>query len=134
MLVFVVLGATVLDVQSKDLNNNLKIQGKILSDHSADIQVWENDPSTNEWTIVYDKKEKTKYSFVLNPELNYKLEFTNANGDKKVMHVDAGKPGLWLVKLDINFNAPEVECARMYQSVRTKYYILSTLDESYTSK
>jgi hypothetical protein len=132
-----IVGAVVIgsaNAQSEtNQTNYLKVQGKILADYTADIQVWEYQPGDETWVKVYDKSNKTKYSIRLNPQLNYQIRFTSNEGHMKVMHVDAGVEGPWYMKLNINFNQYKLNYAKMYQNTDKTHYLFTSVDRYYVN-
>ena len=101
-------------------DNYLKIKGKILDGHTADITVYqENDKG---WDLVRTIKSRNVYSLRLDPESNYYILFDNQEGLTKVLYVDAGSTGMWIMELDINFYEKDIKYARLYQhSTRNDY-------------
>jgi hypothetical protein len=106
-------------------DNYLKVKGKILDGNTADIMVFAEDGGT--WTKVRSMKSRKSYSVKLNPEENYNIVFTSADGIKKVMKVEAGNTGMWIMHLDINFKEYTVKYARMYQVGPDKDYALALI-------
>src|SRR5690606_7073441 len=117
------------NAQETTQQNYLKLKGKILANYTADIQVWKYQPDKETWSMVYDKTEKSKYAIRLNPQCNYQIFFTSNKGQVKVMHVDAGNAGPWLMKLNVNFNSPNTNYAKIYQDPKKKHYTFSLIDK-----
>ena len=95
-------------------DNYLKMKGKVLDGKTADITVFQE--YDGDWKEVRTMKSRTNYSLKLDPEQHYYVVFNSNDGLNKVMYVDAGKTGMWIMHLDIDFNVQNIKYARMYQS------------------
>lgn len=107
-------------------DNYLKMKGKVLDNRTADITVWaDND---GDWKSVRTMKNRSKYSLKLDPEENYYIVFVdNTDGTKKVLHVDAGTTGMWIMQLDINFDQNSVKYARLYRDPKQDDYTVKVI-------
>ena len=100
-------------------DNYLKMKGRILDGHTADITVFqEND---GDWESIRTMKSRKNYSLKLNPESNYYILFESGDSLNKVLYVDAGSTGMWIMQLDINFDQKNIKYARMYQQTTKDY-------------
>ena len=106
-------------------DNYLKMKGKILDGKTADITVFQQ--NGDNWTQVRTMKSRTNYSLKLNPEENYYVIFNSTDGLNKVLYVDAGSTGMWMMYLDINFEQRNIKYARMYQHPTNKDYSLKVV-------
>lgn len=100
-------------------DNYLKMKGKVLDGHTADITVFQE--NGGDWTPVRTMKSRKNYSLKLNPESNYYILFESADGLNKVLYVDAGSTGMWIMQLDINFDQRNIKYARMSQHTSKDY-------------
>jgi len=132
-LLFSAIGLNYVNAQETTQENYLKVQGKILGDYTANIQVWENNPKEGAWQKIYEKSDKSKYSVRLNPQLEYQIYFISNLGRVKTIYVDAGEAGPWLMKLNINFDALSTNYAKIYQDPNKKYYSFLLLDPEYVN-
>jgi outer membrane lipoprotein-sorting protein len=94
-------------------DNYLKMKGNVLNGKTADISVFQEDGL--EWTQVRTMKSRKSYLIKLDPEQNYYVIFESPDGLRKVMYVDGGSTGMWVMQLDIDFSKTSIKYARMYQ-------------------
>jgi hypothetical protein len=101
-------------------DNYLKMKGKVLDGYTADITVYQENDNEG-WDLVRTMKSRKNYSLKLNPESNYYILFESPDGLNKVLYVDAGSTGMWIMQLDINFYSRNIKYARMYQHASKDY-------------
>ena len=105
--------------------NYLKMRGKILDNKTADISVFQEDDG--DWTEVKTYKSKKHYLLRLNPEENYYVSFISSDGLTKVMYVDGGNIGAWMMHLDIDFKTKSIKHARVFQDPSNKDYTFKVI-------
>ena len=131
MMLFAFTLACVLPASTQTAPDNyLKMKGKILDGHTADITVFQLTDSEN-WIPIRTMKSRKNYTLKLNPESNYYVIFDSGEGLNKVLYVDAGSTGMWIMQLDINFDQRHIKYARMYQT-KSKDYTLKTVNKAGT--
>ena len=113
---FVLIGHTYGQITS---DNYLKMKGKILDGYTANITVYQE--HNGDWSPIKTIKSRKNYSFKLNPKSNYYILFESTDGLNKVLYIDAGSKGTWVVNLDINFESRHIKHARMYQYANKNY-------------
>lgn len=116
-----------------DQQNCLILKGKILNGYTAEIAVFQYFYNTGKWVMMYSKKNKTRYSLQVNPQLNYQIFFLGNNGEVKVLHIDAGNKGMWEKEVDIDFDLSNLKHAKMYQIPNKKDYHLVIVSNDYMS-
>lgn len=100
-------------------DNYLKMKGKVLDGYTADITVFQE--IDGDWISVRTMKSRKNYTLKLNPESNYYVLFDSGDGLHKVLYVDAGTTGMWIMQLDINFDQKNIKYARVYQHPTNGY-------------
>lgn len=80
------------------------------------------------------KKNKTNYSLVLNPQLNYQIFFLSNNGQVKVIHIDAGDKGMWEKEVDVDFDKAYIKHAKIYQAYKKNDYSIVMVSNDYVNK
>jgi len=113
---------------SKNPSNSLRIKGKILDKHHADIMVFKYETATEGWHKIEHLLNRSNYNFELEPDANYYIMFSNQEGVDKIMCIDAGNTGIWYKQVDISFKN-ETKYARLYQY--SKEYNLQYTTKNY---
>ena len=112
--------------------NHLVVKGDII-DVKADVNVFEFNSATGEWNQIEELCNKSRYKLYLNPTKNYQVWFSNVELGTKVLHIDAGDPGVWSKYIGIDFHQGGNTYARIYQDKPDYDYILETVEYSYAS-
>ena len=112
-------------------DNYLKMKGKVLDGHTADITVFQINDNGG-YDIIRTMKSRTSYTLKLNPESNYYVVFDSGSGLNKSLYVDAGCVGMWSLQLDINFDQRHIKYARMYQLPSTNDYTFKVVHKTGT--
>ncbi len=112
--------------------NYLLLKGKVLRGYTAEIAVFQYFDSTS--TLVYLKKNKTNYSLVLNPQLNYQIFFLSNDAQIKVLHIDAGEEGIWVKEVDVDFDLTNIKHAKIYQSSSKMDYNIVMVSDDYINQ
>ena len=114
--------------------NCLKIKGKIINGYTAEIAAFQYSDNTSKWVMIYSKKNKTNYSLVLNPQLNYQIFFLSNNGQVKVLHIDAGDKGMWEKEVDVDFDKAYIKHAKIYQAHKKNDYSIVMVSNDYVNQ
>ena len=110
--------------------NYLLLKGKVLNGYTAEIAAFQYFDDTGKWDMIYSKKNKTYYSFLLNPQQNYQIFFLSNDGQVKVLHIDAGNKGMWEKEVDVDFDKVNIKHAKIYQALsRSEYNIVMVSNE-----
>ena len=110
-------------------DNILSIKGVILNDVKATITTFYWDDIDCAW-FKYEKLiTKNSYSVMLNPVTDYQIWYQDEAGHIKVVYIAKGESGVWMTKVNINFEAETDLYAYMYQvkpveSFHNEYYAL----------
>lgn len=106
-----------------------KLQGKIISNKRARIQVFELNEPNETWISIYKKENIRKYSFLLNPVKTYQIWFAN-DQSTKIITIEKGKEGNWYKYLDVVLlNTQETIYGLMYQ--KDDEYMVKQIDCGY---
>lgn len=117
--------------QAQSRDNNLIVKGTMLSDHTADIAVFEYDSASQSWTKILEKFSKYTYRVKVNPEKNYQVWFTNSEGLIKVLFINKGAAGIWITKVDIDFDNTSQSNGYICQNTEKTQYVLSVVPKEF---
>ena len=132
--VLLIFGAVLVgSCSAQSSNDYLKIKGNIVNDHNADITVYSQDDSSDDWTKVDTKKISTKYRMRLATNLNYQIVFVSDEGKTKVIHIKSGDPGAYLEYVDIDFDGSKERNACMYQNEEGNYTFQTKIEYNSTA-
>jgi hypothetical protein len=133
LLGVLMLIAVVFSSSAQESTNYLKLKGKILNDHKSSVQVFEYNIDTEQWAEIINKDNRSSYSFRLSTSKDYKIFFQSDKGYSKMININAGNKGMWLEKIDIDFNLRDNTVLTMIQNGYNKSYkFLSEDNCSYT--
>lgn len=128
--VILILGAIVFgSCTAQTPTDYLKLKGKILAEHKADINLYIQSNETAEWIRIACKYDKSKYNLRLSPQHNYQVFFSSTAGPTKVLHIKSGESGMWIANIDIDFENSSEKNAYIYQE--EDIYVLQTKIEYY---
>ncbi len=119
ILLTIVIGSCSAQTQT----NYLKIKGEIKNSEITNIVVLKK-ISKNNFELIKDLKKKNKYYIKLDTKYNYLVFFTSNKNITKKLEIQSGKPGMWIQKLNIDFNSHKKVNARLVQDFVNKNYNL----------
>jgi outer membrane lipoprotein-sorting protein len=133
LLGVLMLIAVVFSSSAQESTNYLKLKGKILNEHKASVQVFEYNIDTEQWAEIINKDNRSSYSMRLSTKKNYKIYFQSDKGYSKVMEIISGSPGMWIERIDIDFNRTDSTYLTLEQENKNKpYKFIAQKNCSYT--
>jgi len=104
VLGLIMLIAIVFTAAAQEPTNYLRLKGKVLKDYKTTVQVFEYDNDTERWSEIVNKDNRSSYSLRLSTRKDYKIFFQSDRGQSKVIEIKSGSPGMWVEKIDIDFD------------------------------
>jgi hypothetical protein len=103
--------------------NYLKIKGEIKNSEITNVVVLK-EISKDNFEVIENVKKRNKYYLRLDTKYNYLVFFTSDKNITKKLEIQSGKPGMWIQKLNIDFNADKKVNAKLVQDFVNKNYSL----------
>lgn len=109
----------------------LKLKTEVSGKHKADIMVFAWDETSSKWVKTLEQNHKKKSNMYLDPEVDYQIWFTSADGLTKVLHIERGEAGAWYEEVVVDFNDKSNRYARFYQKNWNYGYAMERVSSGY---